>query len=194
MKRKQTFHRKTKETEINGFLKFHGSGEGSISTGIGFMDHMLTLFRFHSGFDLELVAKGDLEVCPHHTIEDIALCLGDAVSKSLGDRMGIRRYSYCYLSMDETLTRTVIDLSGRPYHVFRGVLSTESIGDFPTEMVSHFFYSFAMSNKMTLHQEILYGENDHHKTEALFKGFGKTLADSVTIVDSSRIPSSKGVL
>ncbi len=194
MNNRQTFHRKTLETEVKGYLDLNGSGKGNISTGIGFLDHMLTSLRFFAGIDLEVVAKGDLEVCPHHTIEDVALCLGEVLLRSLGERKGIRRYSCCFLPMDETLTRTAIDISGRPYHIFKGSFGSESIGDFPTEMVPHFFGSIAMSGKITLHQEILYGENDHHKAEALFKGFGRALADSAAVVDPSRIPSSKGVL
>ena len=194
MKNPQLFHRKTLETDIRGYLQFCGSRKGKISTGIGFMDHMLEQLRFHSGSDLELVAQGDLQVCPHHTIEDVALCLGETIAKILGDRQGIRRYACCYLPMDETLTRTVIDVSGRPFHVLKGALSTVAIGGFPTEMVPHFFHSLAMTSKIALHQEILYGENDHHKVEALFKGFGKALAESVSVGDPSVLPSSKGVL
>ncbi len=194
MKKKYTFHRKTLETDIKGFIKLNGSGKAKVATGIGFMDHMLTLLCFHSGFDIELNATGDLNVCSHHTIEDIALCLGDTLLKVLRDRKGIRRYSCFYLPTDETLTRTVIDISGRPFHRFRGTLNTESVGAFPTEMVAHFFNSLAMAGKMTIHQEILYGENDHHKIESLFKGLGKALAEAVSIVDPTKIPSSKGML
>ncbi|MCP4755629.1 MAG: imidazoleglycerol-phosphate dehydratase HisB [Proteobacteria bacterium] len=193
MERKRNFKRKTQETDIRGSLNIDGQGKGKIATGIGFLDHMLDLWTFHSGFDLELQCQGDLNVCPHHSIEDIALALGTSFLEALGDSKGITRYATCYLPMDETLTRTVVDLSGRPYHVFRGSFETNGIGDFPAEMTRHFFHSFCMAAKITLHQEILYGENDHHRIESLFKGFAKTLAEAVR-VDSNKIPSSKGVL
>ncbi|PCI28469.1 MAG: imidazoleglycerol-phosphate dehydratase [SAR324 cluster bacterium] len=194
MERKHSFDRKTLETHVKGSLNLDGSGQGNIKTGIGFLDHMLDVFKFHSGFDLELECEGDLEVCPHHTIEDIALTLGDALLAALGERRGITRYATCYLPMDETLTRTVLDISGRPYHVFRGAFKTEKVGALPTEMVQHFFYSFCMNSRLTLHQEIFYGENDHHLIESLFKGFARALADAVKVTGSDRIPSSKGVL
>ncbi len=193
MERKISFKRKTSETSIEGVINLDGKGKAKISTGIGFLNHMLELFAFHSGFDLELNCKGDLDVCPHHSVEDIALIVGQSLSDVLGDRKGIKRYSTCFLPMDETLTRTVIDVSGRPYHIFKGCFEFENIGLLPTEMVKHFFYSFCMTSKITLHQEILYGENDHHKAESLFKGFARVLAEAATI-DSERIPSSKGVL
>ncbi len=193
MKRSQSFSRITKETNINGNLTLNGNGQTQIQTGIGFLDHMLDLFTFHSGFDLKLDCQGDLEVCPHHSVEDIAIVLGEAFDQALADKKGIKRYSSIYLPMDETLSRTVLDISGRPFHYFRGEFRTEKIGALPTEMIGHFFYSFATSAKLTLHQEIFYGENDHHKSESLFKGFGRALSESASIV-SDEIPSSKGVL
>lgn len=193
MSRKNEFERKTKETEITGILNLEGSGKTAIRSGIGFLDHMLDLLAFHSGFDLELTCKGDLEVCAHHSVEDIALTLGEAFLAALGDKKGIQRYAHCFLPMDETLSRTVIDISGRPYHVFKGEFFTENIGTLPTEMIKHFFCSFSLTSKTTLHQEILYGENDHHKAESLFKGLGKCLVQAVEIV-SDKVPSSKGVL
>jgi imidazoleglycerol-phosphate dehydratase len=193
MSRTHEFKRKTKETDIKGKLHLEGSGKTSIQTGIGFLDHMLDLLAFHSGFNLDLTCKGDLEVCAHHSIEDIALAIGEAFITALGDKKGIKRYAHCYLPMDETLSRTVIDISGRPYHVFKGEFSTENIGTLPTEMIKHFFYSFSAATKITLHQEILYGDNDHHKAESLFKGLGKCLVQAIDIV-SDKIPSSKGML
>lgn len=193
MSRQYKFERKTKETDIKGVLNLEGSGKTKIRSGIGFLDHMLDLLAFHSGFDLELTCKGDLEVCAHHTVEDIALTLGEAFLVALGDKKGIKRYAHCYLPMDETLSRTVIDISGRPYHVFLGEFLTENIGTLPTEMIKHFFCSFSVASKTTLHQEIFYGENDHHKAESLFKGLGKCLSQAVEIV-SDQVPSSKGVL
>lgn len=194
MKRSYKFKRNTLETKIRGALNLDGTGKGEISTGIGFLDHMLELFKFHSGFDLDLKCDGDIEVCPHHTIEDIALALGEAFFQSIGDKKGIARYATFYLPMDETLSRTVLDISGRPYHVFRGEFGTENVGKMPTEMVGHFFYSFCSNARITLHQEIFYGDNDHHKVEALFKGLGRALSQAVQIVDPNRIPSSKGIL
>ncbi|MBU3916827.1 imidazoleglycerol-phosphate dehydratase, partial [bacterium] len=141
MERKISFKRKTSETAVEGAIDLDGKGKARISTGIGFLNHMLELFAFHSGFDLEVKCKGDLDICAHHSIEDIALTIGQAFYDVLGERKGIKRYSTCYLPMDETLTRTVIDISGRPYHVFRGSFEHSSIGLLPTEMVKHFFYS-----------------------------------------------------
>ncbi len=194
MARKKSFDRKTLETRVKGSININGKSKGTIETGVGFLDHMLDLFKFHSGFDLDLKCEGDLEVCAHHSIEDIALALGGAIDSALGDRKGTRRYATCYLPMDETLTRTVVDLSGRPYHIFRGKLETENVGTFPTEMVSHFFQSLGRAANITLHQEILYGENDHHRIESLFKGFARALAEAVEVTSEGRIPSSKGVL
>jgi len=193
MSRYSDFHRKTAETDIKGSLNLAGEGVNDIKSGIGFLDHMLELWAFHSGFNLTLSCEGDLHICAHHSIEDIAIALGTAFIEALGDRKGIARYATVFLPMDETLTRTVVDISGRPVHVFMGDLSTESIGDFPAEMTKHFFYSFATNAKLTLHQEILYGDNDHHRIESLFKGFGKALSQAVQVT-SDRIPSSKGVL
>ena len=193
MNRNASFERKTDETDIAGYLNIDGKGKAEVTTGIGFLDHMLELWTFHSGFDLKINCVGDLSVCPHHSIEDIALILGNTFSELLGDKKGIERYAVCYLPMDETLSRTVIDISGRFFHIFTASFSSENVGDLPTEMVKHFFYSFAMNSKITLHQEILYGENDHHKIESLFKGFARSLS-AATAVSSDRIPSSKGVL
>lgn len=193
MIRTYSFERNTKETKIKGVLTLEGQGKGEIKTGIGFLNHMLELFAFHSGFNLKLVCNGDLDVCPHHSVEDTALALGNALVEALGDKTGIKRYASFYLPMDETLSRTVIDISGRPFHIFHGDFSTPTIGQLPTEMIKHFFYSFAIAAKLTLHQEIFYGENDHHKAESLFKGLGRCLAQAVSVVGAS-IPSSKGSL
>ncbi len=193
MERASKFERKTLETQISGNLNIDGTGKVKAETGIGFLDHMLELFAFHSQFDLEVKCKGDLEVCAHHSIEDIALVLGTSFIEALGDRKGIARYATCFLPMDETLTRTVVDISGRPYHVFQGAFGSDNIGTLPTEMLKHFFYSFCITSKITLHQEIIYGDNDHHRAESLFKGLARCLAQAVTI-DSERIPSSKGIL
>ncbi|MDH5560806.1 MAG: imidazoleglycerol-phosphate dehydratase HisB [Deltaproteobacteria bacterium] len=193
MNRITKFERKTHETEISGKLNLDGTGKVAVKTGIGFLDHMLELFCFHSGIDLELKVKGDLEVCGHHSIEDIALSLGEAFLIAMGDKRGILRYGCCYLPMDECLTRTVVDLSGRPYHVFKGSFESTLVGAFPTEMVRHFFYSFCMTAKITLHQEILYGHNDHHKIESLFKGLAKAIESAGQVMDD-QLRSTKGVL
>jgi len=193
MKRETDIQRITGETDIKGKLNLDGTGIRKIATGIGFLDHVLELWAFHGKFDLELECKGDLYVCPHHSIEDIAIALGEAFKKALGERKGIQRYATCYLPMDETLSRTIVDISGRPFHVFHACFNTPNVGTFPTEMVSHFFYSFAINAGITLHQEILYGENDHHKIESLFKGFAKALQDGI-YQQGEDIPSTKGVL
>ncbi|MDT8447503.1 MAG: imidazoleglycerol-phosphate dehydratase HisB [bacterium] len=193
MTRSAAFERTTKETSIKGRLTLEGSGLGEIKTGLGFLDHMLDLFKFHGGFDLELVCEGDLWIDAHHSVEDIALALGSALNEALGERKGIKRYATYYLPMDECLTRTSLDISGRAYHVFKGFLSTPLVGEFPTEMTAHFFQSFAQAARLTLHQEILYGENDHHRIESLFKGFARALAEAATFVGGG-VPSSKGVL
>jgi imidazoleglycerol-phosphate dehydratase len=195
MKNSAKFKRETLETKIDGSIDLKGSGKGTIQTGIGFLDHMLELFKFHAGFDLELKVDGDLHVCPHHTIEDVALTLGSAFQDALQDKKGINRYATCYLPMDESLTRTVIDVSGRSYHRFQGTFKTENVGQFPTEMVIHFFQSFSSAAKITLHQEILYGDNDHHKIESLFKGFARAIHQAISKrVGFEALPSTKGML
>ncbi len=189
------FKRETFETKILGSINLNGSGKGTIQSGIGFLDHMLELFKFHAGFDLELKVEGDLHICPHHTIEDVGLTLGSAFQDALKDKKGINRYATCYLPMDESLTRTVLDISGRSYHVFQGQFKTENVGQFPTEMVSHFFQSFSSTAFITLHQEILYGENDHHKIESLFKGFARAIHQAISKrVGFEVLPSTKGTL
>ena len=196
MKRETDFQRITGETRIEGKLNLDGRGERNISTGVGFFDHMLDLWAFHGGFDLDLTCEGDLDICPHHSIEDVGITLGQAFKKALGDRKGIQRYGTCYLPMDETLSRTVLDVSGRAVHIFHAQFDTPAVGMFPTEMVSHFFCSFAMNAELTLHQEILYGSNDHHKAEALFKGFAKALQEGVRRKNENAqdVPSTKGIL
>jgi len=186
-------NRKTNETNIQLKYCLDGSGTRNIQTGIGFLDHMLELFTFHGQFDLDINCQGDLDICPHHTIEDIAIVLGQAIDDALGDRKSITRYACCYLPMDECLSRTVIDVSGRPYHMFNGHFQTPMIGTCPTEMIPHFFYSLTMNARMTIHQEILYGQNDHHKAESLFKGLGRALHQSVQL-DQSCMPSTKGLI
>ena len=194
MERTAVINRKTKETAINCKLNLDGTGKAEISTGVGFLDHMLDIFAFHSGFDLNLKCDGDLHICPHHTIEDIAIALGECLKLALGDCKGIVRYADNHLAMDETLVRTAIDIAGRPVHVYQAELKSPQIGDFPTEMTKHFFYSFCVNSKMTLHQAVLYGENDHHKVEALFKGLARCLSTAASLTGLDQIPSSKGII
>lgn len=184
--------RTTRETDIEVEIRLDGSGKHEISTGLGFFDHMLEQIARHGGVDLKVRCKGDLHIDEHHTIEDTALALGDAISAALGDKRGITRYA-SVLPMDETRAMTALDLSGRPYLVFDVSFTRDKVGDFPTEMVKHFFYSLAMNTKSTLHFEVS-GENDHHKIEAIFKGFAIVLKQSVKRTGSLEIPSSKGVL
>lgn len=183
--------RKTKETDIALSLNLDGTGRSKIDTGIGFFDHMLTLFSFHSGFDLDLHVKGDLEVCDHHTIEDCGIALGNALKEALGDKKGIQRYGSFYLPMDETLCHISLDISGRPYLVFHADFQREQVGTMSTEMVEEFMRALAVQAGLTLHINILYGANDHHKIEAIFKALGRALRQAVQITGDA-IPSSKG--
>lgn len=184
--------RTTKETNIEVEINLDGSGKFDISTGLGFFDHMLEQIARHGDVDLTVKCDGDLHIDEHHTIEDTALALGDAISQALGDKRGITRYA-SVLPMDETRAMVALDLSGRPYLVFDAAFTREKVGDVPTEMIKHFFYSLAMNTKSTLHIEVI-GENDHHKIEASFKGFAIVLKNAVKRTGSNEIPSSKGVL
>src|SRR5919206_147832 len=161
--------RSTKETEIRVTLGLDGSGEARIETGVGFLDHMLEQLARHAPMDLDIAAKGDLHIDAHHTAEDVGIALGQALAKALGDKRGIRRYASLDLPMDETLTRVALDVSGRPFLVFRAAFPTEKIGTFDTELVREFFQAFAMNAGVSLHLEVLYGENSHHMAESLFK-------------------------
>ncbi|MBQ9321068.1 MAG: imidazoleglycerol-phosphate dehydratase HisB [Eubacterium sp.] len=180
MSRTAVIHRKTNETDITLELNLDGNGSYEINTGVGFFDHMLAGFARHGLFDLKLLVKGDLEVDDHHTIEDTGIVLGQAVREAVGDKKGIRRYGSSILPMDETLVMTACDLCGRPYFVFSGEFSTEKMGDMSTEMVREFFYAVSYGAEMNLHMKILDGMNDHHKAEALFKSFAKTLDMAVS--------------
>ena len=188
--------RQTNETQIQIILDLDGSGKHQISTGIGFLDHMLTHLAVHGLFDLTVQAKGDLEIDVHHTVEDVALALGQAIDQALGDRKGIVRMGDCYAPMDETLAHVAIDLSGRPYAVFQGNWHSPYVGNIPTTLFPHFFGSFAVTARCNLHTRILYGSDDHHQAEALFKAWARAL-DTATQFDSRRggiIPSTKGNL
>jgi len=194
-KRIVKIERETKETKIKLELNLEGSGISDVKTGIGFLDHMLDLWTFHGLFNLKLTCKGDLEIDTHHTTEDIAIALGNALDKALGEKKGIVRYGFSYVPMDEALLRVALDLSGRPEFSFSGEFIQSSIGNLDTQMIRHFFKSLAMSSRMTLHMSILYGKNDHHKCEGLFKALGRALRQAVEI-DPRRIgvASSKGIL
>jgi len=194
--RKASITRNTAETRISVAVDLDGTGACRIATGIGFFDHMLELFGRHALIDLEVEAKGDIHVDFHHTVEDVGIALGQAVAKALGDRKGIRRYASLDLPMDETLTRVAIDISGRPYLVFRTGFSQPRIGEFDTELVREWFQAFAIHSGVTLHVETLYGGNNHHIAESCFKGLARALRAAVEIDprQEGRIPSTKGSL
>jgi imidazoleglycerol-phosphate dehydratase len=185
--------RETKETCISISLNLDGTGKSNIETGIGFFDHMLTLFAFHSGFDLDVQANGDLNVDDHHTIEDIGILLGNCLREALGDRKGINRYGNFMMPMDETLCNVTLDISGRPYLVYHCELTREKIGDYSCEMTEEFLRALAVQAGLTLHVNVLYGTNNHHMVEAIFKALGRALKEAVKIT-GTEIPSSKGVL
>jgi imidazoleglycerol-phosphate dehydratase len=188
--------RNTNETQIEIKLDLDGTGEYKISTGIGFLDHMLTHLAVHGLFDLSVQASGDLEVDPHHTVEDVALALGAAFDRALDDRKGIFRMGDCFVPMDETLAHVAIDLSGRPYGIVQAEWHTPYVGNIPTTLFPHFFESFAVTARCNLHARILYGRDDHHQAEALFKAWTRAL-DQATQLDPRRggaIPSTKGTL
>lgn len=191
--RQAEIHRKTGETDIAISLVIDGEGRFEGTTGIGFFDHMMNLLACHSGMDISLSCRGDLEVDNHHTIEDLGIALGSVFLKALGDKKGIRRYGAFLCPMDETLSRIVLDLSGRPYFVYDVKIPVERIGTFETEMTREFFLAFAMHGMMNLHMACLYGENGHHIVESLFKGLGHALKEAVT-VEGGRVLSTKGVL
>lgn len=192
--RKATLHRQTAETDIHIKLNLDGTGKNTIDTGLPFFDHMLEQIAKHGLIDLELSCDGDLKVDEHHTIEDVAIALGETVKKALGNKVGISRYSFV-LPMDESQATIALDLSGRPYLKFEGSFDREKVGDFPTEMVEHFFYSLAMNLQATLHISVE-GDNAHHKIEGCFKGFARCLRASVSRSERNAniLPSTKDLL
>ena len=196
MKRQAQLERTTKETRVSVTLNLDGTGRHAIRTGLGFLDHMLVQLAVHGLFDLDLEAQGDLHVDPHHTVEDVALTLGRALDQALGDRKGLVRMGHAYVPMDEALARVVVDLSGRPYAVFWARWHTPYVGGLPTSLVEHFFRSLATTARMNLHAAVLYGRDDHHQAEALFKALARALHQA-TRLDPRRgaqVPSSKGAL
>lgn len=193
--RKGSVTRKTGETAIDLSLVIDGSGKADIATGIGFLDHMLTLFAAHGLFDLTVHAQGDLAVDDHHTAEDVFICLGKALDEALGDRRGLVRTAHSYVPMDEALARVAIDLGGRPYCVFEAEFVTPRVGQLGTDLIFHLFESLATHGRLNLHAHVLYGRNDHHKVEGLFKALARAL-DAATQIDPRRqgVPSTKGTL
>ena len=187
--------RNTNETQIALSLSLDGSGQASIETGVGFFDHMLHHVAVHGLFDLTVQASGDLHIDAHHTVEEVAICLGRALDQALGDRQGIARMGAAYVPMDEALARVVVDLSGRAYSVFRAPFVVPMIGQMPTSLVEHVFETIAVHARMNLHAEVLYGRDDHHMAEALFKALGRALRIAVER-DPRRtnVASTKGTL
>ncbi len=194
--RTATIKRKTKETDIEVSVNLDGTGKSEVATGIGFFDHMLDLFARHSRIDVAVKADGDLHVDHHHTTEDVGIALGQAVRQALGDMAGITRYASIHMPMDETLSRVVIDISGRPVLVFKAAFPRDKIGEFDTELVREWFHAFAMNAGVTLHVETLYGENSHHISESCFKGLARVLRAAVAIDprNAGEVPSTKGQL
>ena len=194
--RKATVERKTTETRISATVVLDGRGDFDIKTGIGFLDHMLEQLARHSLIDLMLRADGDLHIDSHHTVEDSGIVIGQAVARALGDRTGIRRYASLHLPMDGTLTRAAIDVSGRPFLVWKTSFTAPKVGDFDTELVREWFQAFAMNAGVTLHIETLYADNNHHIAESCFKALARALREAVEIDprQKDRVPSTKGTL
>ncbi|NSW91047.1 MAG: imidazoleglycerol-phosphate dehydratase HisB [Firmicutes bacterium] len=195
MERKADVKRKTNETDISLSLVIDGEGKSKINTGIGFFDHMLNLLAKHGFVNLYVEASGDLEVDGHHIIEDIGIVLGQALKDALGEKKSIRRYGTSFVPMDETLVMVSIDLSGRPFLVFDAHFSSPRIGDMDTQLIEEFFRAVVFNSSMTLHIKVLYGKNDHHKAEAIFKAFGRALDDAVKTDERiTGVMSTKGIL
>jgi imidazoleglycerol-phosphate dehydratase len=194
--RTATVKRKTKETDVEVEVDLDGQGRGAVSTGIGFLDHMLDLLARHSRIDITVKAKGDLHIDHHHTTEDVGIALGQAVKQALGDMKGITRYADVNVPMDEALTRVAVDISGRPFLVFKAEFVRDKVGSFDTELVQEWFQAFAMNSGITLHAETLYGSNDHHIAESCFKGLARALRMAIAIDPraAGEVPSTKGQL
>ena len=194
--RQGSITRKTSETTISVSVDLDGSGKADISTGIGFFDHMLDLLARHSLMDLTIRCEGDVHIDDHHSVEDTGIALGQAILQALGDKKGIARYACVHLPMDEALTRVAVDVSGRPFLVFRTQFASQKIGTFDTELVREFFQAFAMNAGLTLHVETLYGDNAHHIAESCFKGLARCLRQALAQDEreKGRVPSTKGTL
>lgn len=191
-----TVHRTTTETSIHVEVNLDGTGVYKVSTGIGFLDHMLEQLSRHSLIDLTVEAKGDLHIDQHHTTEDTGLAVGEAIAKALGEKRGIVRYGSAYAPMDETLTRVALDISGRPYLVWKAAFSSPRLGEWDTELIEHWFHSFAQTAGLTLHVECIYGQNNHHIVESCYKALARALRQAVEIDPrkADSVPSTKGVL
>lgn len=185
--------RATSEVEVDARLTLDGAGRIRVSTGLAFLDHMVTALAKHAGFDLELTARGDLEVDDHHTVEDVAIALGRALERALGERRGVARFGYAFVPLDEALARAVVDLSGRPWPEVELRLRREALGAVACENLAHFFNTLAIEARMALHVRVLSGANDHHKAEASFKAVARALRQAVR-VEGSDVPSTKGAL
>jgi imidazoleglycerol phosphate dehydratase HisB len=192
--RRATLSRQTLETAIEVELSLDGAGHAEVATGIGFLDHMLRALAKHARFDLVLKCRGDLEIDDHHTVEDCALALGQALDQALGERRGIARFGSAYAPLDEALARAVVDLSGRPCAVVELALQRETLGALACENLPHFFTSLAITGRMALHVDVLRGANDHHRAEAAFKAAALALREAVRVEGHDQIPSTKGVL
>jgi imidazoleglycerol-phosphate dehydratase len=195
MTRQAEIKRKTKETDVRVLLNLDGEGKSMIDTGVPFLDHMLELMARHGLFDLEVSCKGDLHIDDHHSVEDIAICLGQAFAEALGDKKGIVRYGSAYVPMDETLARAVVDLSGRYYLVYKVQNTRDKVGTFSVELAEHFWHSFAEHCKCNLHIEVFYGRNQHHIIEAVFKSTTRALSQAVRLDDRIKgVMSTKGTI
>ena len=193
MTRTARITRETSETNIECLLDLDGTGRSDIKTGLGFLDHLLNALTKHGRFDLNLVAGGDIHIDDHHTVEDCALVLGQAINEALGDRAGITRFGYSYAPLDEALTRAVVDLSGRPWPEIKLSLTRDIVGDVATENLTHFLRSLAMEGRMALHVDVIRGDNDHHKAESAFKAVAIALRSAVAVT-GDEVPSTKGSL
>ena len=188
--------RKTAETDILVEVNLDGTGQYAVSTGIGFLDHMVEQFARHSAIDLVCKVAGDLHVDQHHTTEDSAIAIGQAIHQALGEKRGITRYGAAYSPMDETLARVALDISGRPFLVWKAAFTQPRLGEFDTELIEHWFHSIAQAAGITLHVELLYGQNNHHVCEAIYKGFARAMRQAVSIDarKADAVPSTKGML
>jgi imidazoleglycerol-phosphate dehydratase len=195
IRRRAVKHRKTNETDIRVELDLDGTGAQDIATGIPFFDHMLAQLARHGRMDLSIAAKGDLEIDGHHTVEDVGWTLGQALDEALGERRGIARFAHAYVPLDEALSRVVVDLSGRGYLVYRARFETAALGDLATELIEEFFKAFAQNGRLNLHVEVMYGRNQHHMAETMFKAAARALHHATrVVVEDGDIPSTKGTL
>ncbi|WP_088549919.1 imidazoleglycerol-phosphate dehydratase HisB [Paenibacillus aquistagni] len=194
-RREASIARKTNETDIKLAFGLDGSGMSQQDTGVPFLNHMLDLFTKHGHFDLDVLARGDIEIDDHHTVEDIGICLGQALSQALGSKAGIKRYASVFVPMDEALAQVVIDISGRPHFEYRAEYPSAVVGTFHTELVHEFLWKLALESRMTLHVIVHYGRNTHHMIEAIFKALGRALDEAISIDPRVQgVPSTKGVL